>query len=299
MSTYRLSVLARLTLAILAIAILSSRGAAQSIDDYTHQISDASVRGSSIRAPFSGCADPWMNVPRSCHENLDLLDTGSPQFTLRAPASSGTVSAETLRHALSGKALRSLQKALDLIQAGNHLRALEQLRGTAKISSAAPIAHSLLGQEHLRLGEAKEAIPELQQAVRLLPSDVANRANLGLALLMTGETRAAEQELRGALQLDPDNPRTQLVLGTALLGDGTHDDEGIGYVRSAARRLPGAHVVLVAFYARAGRLDAAEQEARVFLGPNGSLNPALVRNWIELTARQPGTLAELAYGLNK
>ena len=290
MSTYRL-------LAILAIAVVSFRGAAQSIDDYIHQISDASVGGMNIAAPSPGCTDPSMNVTRFCQEGLGLVDTGSPQFTLRAPPSTGTVSAETLRHALSGKALRSLRKALNLIQAGDHQRALEQLRETAKFSSAAPIAHSLLGQEHLRLGEAKEAIPELQQAVSLLPSNVADRANLGLALLIIGETQAAEQELRGALHMDPNNPHTQLVLGVALLGNGAHEDEGIGYLRSAERRLSSAHLVLAAFYARAGRLDAAEQEALAYLGPDG--DPALVRNWIGLLARQPGTLAEFVHGLSK
>jgi tetratricopeptide (TPR) repeat protein len=296
-STYRWSVLVRLIFSILAISVLGSRGAAQSIDDYTHQIGDASVGRVTAPRSSSDCDDllkndPQKNVPRPCQENLEFVDTGSPQFTLRAPASTGTVSAETLRHALSGKALRSLQKALGLIEAGDHIRALEQLHETAKISSAAPYAYSLLGQEHLRLGKAEEAIPELQQAVSLLPSDAANRADLGLALLMTGDSRAA-------LRLDPNNPHTQLVLGIALLGNGTHDDEGIGYLRAAERRLSAAHMVLAAFYARAGRLDVAEQEARAFLGPDRSSNPAMVRNWIELMARQPGTLAEFAYGVSK
>lgn len=84
--------------------------------------------------------------------------------------------------------------------------------------------------------DAKEAIPELQEVVTLLPSNVANRADLGLGLLMTGETQAAEQGLRGALLLDPNNPHTQLVLGIALLENG--NGEGIGLCRAPAFRGP-------------------------------------------------------------
>ena len=297
MSTNRWFVSVRVILAILTISLAASRGSAQSVDDYTRLIGDASVGGISGPARLSDCGDPTGRP--ACHENLESLDTGSPQFVLRAPTSASTVSAETLRHPLSGKALRSLQKAQEMIQSGDHVRALEQLRETAKISSAAPYAHSLLGQEQLRLGKPKEAIPELQLGARLLPSNVENRADLGLALLMTGETEAAEQELRSALRLDPNNLHTQLVLGIDLLGNATHDDEGIGYLRAAGRQLPAAHMVLAAFYARTGKRDVAEQEARDFLGRDGSSNPAAVRNWIELMARQPGTLAEFAYGLTK
>jgi tetratricopeptide (TPR) repeat protein len=271
-STYRSFVSVRLTLATLAISVLGSKtGAAQSIDDHDHWIGDASVSGSGVpRGPFSDRGHPWMSVPHPCDENVESFDAGSPQVTFHPPASLGTVSADALRHPLSGKALRSLRKAQSLIQAGDHVRALEQLREAVKIPLTAPYAYSLLGEEHLQLGEAEAALVELQQAVRLLPSNVADQANLGLALLMTGETERAEQELRRALRLDPDNSRTQLLLGVAVLNNGSHDQEGIEYLRAAARRFSVAHVVLAAYYARAGLSEAAEQEARVYLGPQGT-----------------------------
>jgi tetratricopeptide (TPR) repeat protein len=286
-STYRSFVLVRLTLATLAISVLGSRGAAQSIDDPAYRIGDASVSGNGVpRGPFSNCGHPLMNIPRPCQEDLASFDASSPQVTFHPAASAGTVSADALRHPLSGKALRSLQKAQRLIQAGDHVRALEQLREAVKISFAAPYAYALLGEEHLRLGEAEAALPELQQAVRLLPSNVADQANLGLALLMTGETRRAEQELRRALYLDPNNSRTQLLLGVAVLNNGSHDEEGIEYLRAAAPRFSVAHVVLAAYYARAGLPEAAEQEARVYLGSEVSTDQVVLRNWIESMARE-------------
>ena len=258
MSICRLFVSARLALAILSFSA-GSPGGAQSFDPQFHEVSDASV--SAIGVPgrlFAECGDPLMNVSRPCHENQELFDANSPQVTFHPRVPAGTVSVDALRYPLSGKALRSIEKAQSLIQAGDHVRAFEQLREAAKIASAAPYAYSLLGQEHLRLGEAEAAVPELQQAARSLPSSAAVHANLGLALLMTGQARHAEQELRRALHLGPDNPQTQLILGVAVLDNGSHDEEGTAYLRAAARRLSVAHVVLGAYFARTGRLEAAE-----------------------------------------
>lgn len=236
-----------------------------------------------------------MNLSRPCQENLESFDTSSPQVAFHPLASAGTVSADALRHPLSGRALRSLRRAQSLIQAGDHVRALEQLREAVKISFAAPYAYGLLGEEHLRLGQAEAALPELQQAVRLLPSNVADQANLGLALLMTGETERAEQELRRALRLDSNNSQTQLVLGVAVLDNGSHDEEAIEYLRAAARRFSVAHLILAAYYARTGLPEAAEQEARAYLGPQGSSDPVVLHNWIELMARESAARSRFAH----
>jgi tetratricopeptide (TPR) repeat protein len=205
------------------------------------------------------------------------------------------VSADELRHPLSGKALRLIKKASSLIQAGDHVHAIEQLREAVKIPAAAPYAYSLLGQEHLRLGQPEAALPELEEAVRVLPSDVADAADLGLVLLMTGDAPRAEQELRRALQLDPYNLQTKLVLGETILENGSHDEEGIEYVCAAAAQFRGAHAVLAAYYAHAGQQDAAEREARSFLGAN--FDPSAVRSWIELKSRQKLGFSFLSKGM--
>jgi hypothetical protein len=74
-------------------------------------------------------------------------------------------------------------------------------------------------------------------------------------------------------------------LAWPVLNNGSHDKEGVEYLRAAALRSSAAHVILAAYYARAGLPDAAEREARVYLGPEGSSDPVVLHNWIESMAR--------------
>jgi hypothetical protein len=84
--------------------------------------------------------------------------------------------------------------------------------------------------------------------------------------------------------LDPNNAQTKVVLGEALLENGVHAEEAITYLRAAAVRLRVAHAVLAAYYAHAGQRDAAEQEARAFLGTD--YDPSAIRSWVEMKAGQ-------------
>jgi cytochrome c-type biogenesis protein CcmH/NrfG len=299
--TYRSFVSVRLTLTILAASVIAARGSGQSVDrvdDSTAGFNDARFNAKGVPGlPSSSlsCRDQMADLP-ICHpgqENADL----SPLEVAPSPArSTGMVSADELRHPLSKKAKRSLEKAQSLIQEGKHIDAITQLRELATIPTGESYAYSLLGQEYLRLGHGAAALVELQQAVRLLPNNVPDLANLGLALLMTGDPGGAERALRHALELDPKNLQTKLVLGVTVLEKGSHDEEGVEFLLAAAPRCPSAHVVLAAFYARAGRLDAAEQEARAYLGPASS-DPAALHNWVESKARQSATSSGFAFAL--
>jgi Tfp pilus assembly protein PilF len=284
-STFLRFVSVRLILSILIVTVWASPASAQYAPPFGRGISNASIgpaAGKATVEPF-GCNDSAISASSDCRRNSEDLDS-APVVRSQPKVPAGTVSADELRHPLSGKALRLIRKACGLIQAGDHVHALEQLREAVKLPAAAPYAYSLLGQEHLRAGNPEAARPELEEAVRLMPSDVADAADLGLVLLMTGETQRAEQELRRALQLDPSNLQTKLVLGDAILENGSHDEEGIGYVRAAATQFRGAHVILATYYARSGQPDAAEQEARAFLGAN--FDTSTIRGWVELKARQ-------------
>jgi tetratricopeptide (TPR) repeat protein len=280
-STYRLLVSIRLILAIVGVSVLGFPAKAQSMSPFAHGISHMPGEASGPAETPLGCNDASMNAASACRESAYEFDTSTP-----APSNNrgGAISADELRHPLSGKARRALQKVMTVIQAGDHARAVEQLREVVKIPSAAPYAHSLLGQEYLQLGKTIAALPELEEAVRLLPSDVPDRADLGLALLVTGDTQRAEQELRHALQMDPNNVQTKVVLGEALLENGVHNEEALTYLHAAAVRLPVAHAVLAAYYAHAGQRDAAEREARAFLGTD--YDASAVRGWVEMTAGQ-------------
>jgi tetratricopeptide (TPR) repeat protein len=241
---------------------------------------DASTGNPKIGLPPSDDLARPVSARPGHWQNQDPPESG--EFSLSPnPSGAGPVSADQLRHPLTGKALRSIKKAESLIAAHDYVHAQEELQKAAKDQAAAPYAHSLLGQEYVRSFQFGEAVTELQQAIRSLPSSVPDHANLGYALLMTGQAGAAEKELRRALELQPSNPRTHLVLGMLYYSYGSRDREAEEHLEFAARELPGAHLMLAKFYRNTGRVDASEREFQAYVRSIGSADPGLARQWFE------------------
>lgn len=134
-------------------------------------------------------------------------------FELREQSPAATVSAERLRHPVTQKAAKMLDRALAYSVAGEHAKAIEQLRRALKEPSAIPYAHSMLGAEYLWTKEVPAAIGELEEAIRLLPHEAANHSNLGYALYLEGQVDRGREEVHQALALDANNPKTRFVLG--------------------------------------------------------------------------------------
>lgn len=136
----------------------------------------------------------------------------------RPPSGPATISADILRHPLSSKARRLLEKAMHLADLGNHSAAIQSLRETlAKVPSSAPYAHNLLGLEYTEEGEYFQARSAFEEAVRLMPHESANHSNFGYSLAITGDLNSAEREARKALQLNPGNSPAQSLLELLLL----------------------------------------------------------------------------------
>ena len=137
------------------------------------------------------------------------FDTQGPDlgfFKQTPPPSSGEpkVSADELRHPMTGKARRVLATALGYAKKGEHWRAIATLReGMAKVRAVVPYAHGLLGIEYMRTGRDAEAVPEFTQAAGFFPHDAAVHSNLALSLCVTGQLDSAEREARMALYLNP------------------------------------------------------------------------------------------------
>jgi Flp pilus assembly protein TadD len=122
------------------------------------------------------------------------------------------VSAERLRLPLSGKARQEIEKARDYSNAGNHQRAIQELkRVLSQQTSAAPYVRSMLGFEYLQIGRVEEATVELEHAVRLLPHEAINHSNLALSLYAARRCQRADAEVRRALELDPHDETTKLL----------------------------------------------------------------------------------------
>lgn len=154
--------------------------------------------------------------PSAAATNLIFYDNPRGlQPAQTTPASA--VPLEQLQHPLSSKAIGLLRKAESLANKGLHDKAIAQLERALKERSAIPYAHSMLGQEYLKLKQIPAAIAELEQALTALPRNVATRSNLGYALLLAGDLERSERETRKALDLDPANPMTRHVLDQILL----------------------------------------------------------------------------------
>jgi len=179
-----------------------------------------------VNAPVSGQAlsnspyDPGRAMglsPRGLRELEErslLQDTGNH---VPVPAGPATVSADVLRHPLTSKARRRLEKALHLAQLGKHPAAIEELRETlVKEPSSAPYAENLLGLEYVENRQFAEARISFEEAVRLMPHESVNHSNLGYSLAVAGDLNSAEQEARTAIELDPTNTKAKSLLDMLL-----------------------------------------------------------------------------------
>jgi Flp pilus assembly protein TadD len=97
----------------------------------------------------------------------------------------------------------------DLAGATSELSAfLQQKPGDAE-------AHSGLGTVYLMQRRYDEALPHLQEAVRLKPEDADIRTNLGGLLAMRGDLSGAIRAFEEALKLDPKHELAQTSLARA------------------------------------------------------------------------------------
>lgn len=167
-----------------------------------------------------------LKVVDSTHESIleEVVHIGaaSEPLMLLLPESSslptarGTVSSDRLQHPLSAKGTKMIRKAQNDAAAGDHLKAIEELKQALNEPSAIPYVHALLGQEYLKTGQAALAATELGQASLMLPHDAVVHSNFGYALFLMGDSARGEQEVRRALELDHNNSPAQRLLGYIL-----------------------------------------------------------------------------------
>lgn len=205
------------------------------------------------------------HIPEIASEPQDRGESGFP----RSAQPGGTVSASQLRHPLSGKAKRMLDKAQRFRERHDYKQEMDCLLQAVQVPGAEPYALSMLGAAHLRAGNLEAAIAALEKAVALLPGDATNYSNLGYALGLAGQIERGEREVRRALSIDPGRPQAHLVLGAILLLGKSQEEEGMMHLRIAQRTIPRARLVVAAYHERKGNRAAAEEEMRLYLVAGG------------------------------
>lgn len=146
---------------------------------------------------------------------------GAARAASRAGDEPGIVSADLLRHPVSGKVRKLLLRAIAKSDSGEHEEAIGQLREIlGKYPESAPYAQNLLGVEYVRTGRFADAVGSFERAVAWLPHDAMTHYNFGLALICAGDYQRARQEVRRALELDPNNAAMRVRLNA--LGERDH-----------------------------------------------------------------------------
>jgi tetratricopeptide (TPR) repeat protein len=206
---------------------------------------------------------------------------GEDQSNYNTPAA--TVNVAELRHPLSSKAQKLLEKGHNLAQKDKHDEAIAIYKQALKEPSAVPYAHSLLGAEYIRQGHAKDAADELALAVTQLPVP-SNYSNLGLALLLTGDLQRSEEQTRRALNMDHNSPQTHYILGVVLMEKNSADPAALTELQAAAKVLPTARLAVALYYFRNNEMAAAQEQLQSYTADAPKLS--LAQRWLRVAARE-------------
>jgi Flp pilus assembly protein TadD len=136
------------------------------------------------------------------------------------------------------------------------------------------VAHFNLGAVLQAMGKYDEALPYLDQAVKVSPSSATARNNRAVSLLMLDKVDQAIPEFRQSLALDPGYQNARFNLARALMAKGDSAgalDELLIYLKAVPDD-PQAHETVGRIYASMGKLAESLPHLRraVELSPNNS-----------------------------
>ena len=129
----------------------------------------------------------------------------------------------------------------------------------------------MLGNLLLQSGNPKEAVPHLQEGLKLYPNDPLIRSNLGSAYSELGEEEGAFRELEKALQLAPTNPtymnNLAWVLATSTNRSVRNGPRAIQLAKEALKQADAMFAdrflyTLAAAYAASGQVTTAINTAK-------------------------------------
>ena len=124
-----------------------------------------------------------------------------------------------------------------LANSGRTPEAIPHLEQALRLRPGFPEAENNLGDDLRQLGRPQEALPHLERALRLQPTFAEAHNNLGAALMMTGRSVEGIAEFNEALRLKPGYAVARLNLGLARANAG-QPDQAIGDFAEAVRLKP-------------------------------------------------------------
>ena len=128
------------------------------------------------------------------------------------------------------------------------------------------LAHYQVAESLIRLDRPADAIPELRQELAMTPDDPDVQYLLAFALLQTSHKEEALTMLQGLTSSYPNHAQAQYQLGKMLLEQG-QSAEAVKHLELAEKNDPAPdyiHYQLQAAYRKAGRVDDADRELRIY-----------------------------------
>jgi tetratricopeptide (TPR) repeat protein len=160
--------------------------------------------------------------------------------------------------------------AQHLVSEGDAKGAIAQYREAIKIDPRLPGAHFELGEaileESMSEQSQKEGQKEFETALAVNPGDAKAECRLGALFSLHGDTDAALGHYQRAVELAPDDVEAQVGLGKALLSTG-QVDKALEHLRHAVAVDPldaQSHYRLSQVYRQKGRIPEAENEIATF-----------------------------------
>ena len=137
---------------------------------------------------------------------------------------------------------------------GRHADAVAEFRAAAALDPSFGPARLLAGASLLALNRAREALPDLEHAIRLMPGEPLAHAQLADAYERTGDVAGMVDEYRRLVELAPGDDEYLYRLGRAYLRLAQFSYDRIRAIEPRSARLSQA---LGGEYVRQGRLDLA------------------------------------------
>ena len=153
--------------------------------------------------------------------------------------------------------------ALALHSLGRYAESTRILEGIQSASKSNPKYWFLLGEGYLRQGQAKEAVPALERAKELSPSDFDTSAELASACLESGRFPEAQSRFQSLTNTHPEEP--QFWAGLALSETGAGNANAAEQAKARLMALPESAVkfqMLARINGLAGHGTEAIQELR-------------------------------------
>lgn len=190
-----------------------------------------------------------VNADRAATTTIAVPIPAAPKESEQA-APPGTVSVKALRHPISSKSRKLIEKAEDQIHHQDYAAAEKTLNEAMTIEEVRPYALAIFGSMQLaqyirtnRLPLLSASLAALVEAVAQVPDDVSAKSNLGLAYYYAGDPDNALKEASKALQMDSTRVKTRYVMGL-ILGGQRRYAEAAYHLKLAAPQIPAANELL-------------------------------------------------------